>query len=198
MTALSPFTCHRMWSLRMDEFLPGVEEQTGGLVEPPIAIKRVAGMLVAGIRCHGDLSTPDPAAPDLSDPDSAGTDLSVPDTLFELLRREAGGQICGPALYLHHARGSEIECCYPVMGVVESGMIRSQRLPGGEVLSLVHYGPCSRLGESWGVLFDYIERNNIPVAGPWREIYLDGRVGWGGDQRIELQAPLLKDRANGQ
>jgi effector-binding domain-containing protein len=124
--------------------------------------------------------------------------LSDPDTLFETLRREAGEQICGPALYLHHSGSSEIECCYPVMGAVESELVHSQRLPGCEVLSLVHCGPCSGLGESWEMLFDYIERNNIPVAGPWREIYLDDRAGKEGYQRIELQAPLLKDRANGQ
>jgi effector-binding domain-containing protein len=150
---------------------------SGAAHEPAIARKRVAGMLVAYVRCRDE---------------SAGCGA-----LFERLRQEAGEHICGPPLCLHDAKSLEIECCYPVEQGVESAAIHCKRLPGGDALSLVHCGPCSQLCESWERLFDYIERNNLPVEGPWREIYLDGLVDEAGEQRIELQAPLMKSRAEG-
>jgi len=93
--------------------------------------------------------------------------------------------ICGQPLTLYHkaAKGYDLEVCVPVTRAVETGEITSRLLKGGVVLSIVHRGPHSTLGETWELLFDHVERNNITVDGPGREVYLEECV-------TELQAPL--------
>ncbi|MBN1149458.1 MAG: GyrI-like domain-containing protein [Anaerolineales bacterium] len=161
----------------MDEQPLQTEHSSSALHEPVIARSQVADVLVACIRCRSD-------------------EINY-EAHFERLRQELGEQICGPAFCLHDVSSQEIECCFPVKQAIESEAVHCKVLPGGEALSLVHCGPCSRLGESWERLFDYIERNNLPVVGPWREVYLDDQADSAGALRIELQAPLMKNRAHG-
>ena len=104
---------------------------------------------------------------------------------IELLQQYADC-VCGQPFTLYHKaanKGYDLEVCVPVTRAVETDEITSRLLEGGVVLSIVHRGPHSTLGEAWEALFDHVERNNIAVGGPGREVYLAGCV-------TELQVPL--------
>jgi len=103
--------------------------------------------------------------------------------------------ICGRPFTLYHkaAKGYDLEVCVPVTRAVETGEIKSRLLEGGVMLSIVHRGPHSTLGEAWEALFDHVERNNIAVDGPGREVYLQVCEECTDDSAecvTELQVPL--------
>lgn len=115
----------------------------------------------------------------------------------EKLFRHCVEYVCGPSFTLYHNPGPEkdydAESCVPVTQVVETDEIKSRVLTGGTVLHIVHRGSHNTLGEAWEVLFDYIERHNIVVDGPVREIYLEGYGKYPNDcteYLTELQVPL--------
>lgn len=113
---------------------------------------------------------------------------------FDVLRAQVRPYISGKGLILYYGPhpdgGADMEVCFPVSRAVVTDQVQSRVLPGGDVLSVVHHGPYATLGKTWEKLFDYIERHNIPVKGPRREIYLQFT---GDDARqyiTELQVPL--------
>ncbi len=112
------------------------------------------------------------------------------------LLQQCAGCVCGQPFTLYHnavSKGYDLEVCVPVARAVETGEVKSRLLEGGAVLSIVHCGRHSALGEAWEALFDHVERDNIVVGGPGREVYL---AGYGGcaDRSVEcvteLQVPL--------
>ena len=123
-----------------------------------ITRKRVDDVLIASIRFRGRYE-------------------EVGGHIGRLLQRCAK-VVCGQPFAVYHASGSagsyDIEVCVPVTQAVETAKIGCRTLAGRDVLSLVHHGPHSTLGETWEVLFDYNEKNNITVDGPGREVYLRG------------------------
>jgi effector-binding domain-containing protein len=89
--------------------------------------------------------------------------------------------------------GLDIEFCYEVKREVKHPPLKFRMLPGGCMLSLLHTGSGRRLGVSWGVLFDYVEVNNLKI-GQWRrETYLCGALKRYSDNEIELQVPVFRD-----
>ena len=116
---------------------------------------------------------------------------------IEKLFQHCGECVCGRPFALYHntgpERGQDVETCVPVTQAVETDGIKSRVLEGEVVLSIVHRGPHRMLGEAWEMLFDYIERNNIAVDGPGREIYLEGyeaHPDHSVEYVTELQVPL--------
>jgi effector-binding domain-containing protein len=142
-----------------------------------IAKKQVGDMLIASIRFrerHGGI-----------------------EKYVEKLYRHCVEYVCGPPFTLYHNPGPEkdydAESCVPVIQVVETDEIKSRMLTGGTVLYIVHRGSLDTLGAAWEVLFDYIERHNIVVGGPVREIYPEGYEKHSNnctEYLTELQVPL--------
>lgn len=119
------------------------------------------------------------------------------DKTIEKLFQHCAGYVCGPSFTLYHnavpQRDYDAESCVPVTRAVETDEIKSRILAGGIMLYLIHRGPHSTLGEAWEMLFDHIERHNIAVNGPVREIYLEGYEEYpdsSTEYLTELQAPL--------
>ena len=139
--------------------------------QPQIIRKYVAPVLIATIRQCGDAKSH-----------------------FEHLYHQIGEIVCGPpfSLFIDACAGKDkcVACCYPIQRETTLEEIQNRALDGGEVLSIMHYGPHTTLGESWEVLFDYIERHNIAVKGPRREIYLRYTDIDAGQYVTELQVPL--------
>lgn len=144
-----------------------------------ITRKRVDDMLIASIRFRGRY-------------EEVGRHIG---RLLQHCAKVVGGR----PFAIYHNSGSagsyDIEACVPVTQAVETAKIGCRMLEGKDVLSLVHHGPHSTLGETWEALFDYIEKNNMTVDGPGREIYLRGPQECPGDPEkyvTELQVPLRK------
>jgi effector-binding domain-containing protein len=137
--------------------------------KPVVSLKHVDNLLVATIRLRGAYE-------------------QVP-VHFRLLREEVGPYVTGKRMLLYHYAGSdvEVECCLPVSRPVDTAQVRSRILAGGDAWTLLHHGPYQTLGESWSLLFDYVEGHNIRVQGPRREVYLDDREFAARGHLTELQ-----------
>jgi effector-binding domain-containing protein len=143
--------------------------------EENIVKKRVDDMLIASIRFRGKY-------------EEVGE-------YFDKLYRHCEEHVCGPGFCLYHYEtdtegGVDIEACIPVTQAVEADDIKSRTLEGGQVLSMLHYGPYDKLSETYKKLFDYIKENGIAVSPTEREIYLE----WNPDDLekyvTEIQALL--------
>jgi effector-binding domain-containing protein len=120
-----------------------------------------------------------------------GGEGGIEERAVELLQ-QCAGCVCGQPFALYHNaadEGYDLEVCVPVTRAVETDEVRSRLLEGGVVLFVVHRGPPGTLGEAWEALFDHIERNNIAVDGPGREVYVE-RPECSAECVTELQVPL--------
>ena len=81
-------------------------------------------------------------------------------------------------------------CGFPVTQPVQGGLVEMHRLPGGTVLAATHRGSDRGLAESWEVLYDYIEAENVDVAGARREVYLERDMSGREVHVTELQVPI--------
>lgn len=98
--------------------------------------------------------------------------------------------IAGPAFCIFQfitsfADGFDAEIGIPVRQAVETAEIKTQLLPGMEVLSLVHRGPLEGLGQSLGKLFGFASEHAIISDEFYREVYLD--LDDPGSSAVELQ-----------
>ena len=147
-----------------------------------ISRKRVEPVLIASIRyCGGSECAP----------------------YFQKLSHWVAEYVCGKRFSLYSRTSYqkvalELEFCVPVREDVAMEAVTCRMLPGGDVLSVVHYGAYDTLGKAWEELFDYIERNNIQVQWPHREIYLDDEPFDSPQHITELQVPLIIDTPDGE
>ena len=55
----------------------------------------------------------------------------------------------------------------------QSGSVKADVLPAGEVLHFTHVGPYSTLRDSYGEMMDYLAENKLNVGAPTWEVYVD-------------------------
>ncbi len=93
--------------------------------------------------------------------------------------RLAGRFIRGKPMNLYYdeeykEEDADIESCYPVKGMRESGALTLRRLAGGRCAFLVHKGPYDQLGRSYAKVMDYIQNRGYRILPPAREVYIKG------------------------
>ncbi len=138
-----------------------------------IAKKQVGDMLIASIRFR----------------EGCGCIEQYVEKLFQYCAEH----VCGPPFTLYHNKDCDVEACVPVTQVIEAQEIKSRMLAGGTMLHVIHRGSQNTLGKAWEILFDHVERRNIVVDGPVREIYLEGHGKYPNSSTeclTELQVPL--------
>ena len=75
--------------------------------------------------------------------------------------------------------------------VPESNRVRVYELPAAQVASVVHRGPYHAIDQAYAALFQWLEANAYHVAGPDREIYLQGGTDPNDASYVtEIQLPV--------
>lgn len=69
---------------------------------------------------------------------------------------------------------AELEVCLPVKKELELEAINCRFLKGGQALTIIHQGPYPTIGHSYKILIDYINKGNLAIQYPTREVYLKG------------------------
>lgn len=95
------------------------------------------------------------------------------------LAKVAGRYVRGKAMNLYYDgeykdEDAEIESCFPVAEMKESGAMTVHLLPAGRCAYVVHKGPYEYLGRSYAKIMEYIQARNYETTLPIREIYLKG------------------------
>jgi DNA-binding transcriptional MerR regulator len=87
--------------------------------------------------------------------------------------------IAGPSFCLyhdeHHAdENMKIECCMPITRKIPAAGFQFTTLPGGRMVSIMHEGDYSSIWMSYQKIVDYMNKHDLPIIPPTREIYLRG------------------------
>lgn len=69
---------------------------------------------------------------------------------------------------------ADIEICVAVSQSVDQESIRTRRLPGGHVVSILHHGNYDQIWVSYQAIVDYLNHRHLEPLLPSREIYLQG------------------------
>ncbi len=98
---------------------------------------------------------------------------------LQQLGKLAGRYIRGKPMNLYYddeykEEDADIESCFPVRGMKQSGALTLHRLPGGQCACLIHRGPYDQLSRSYAKIMDYVQRKSYAVLPPFREVYIKG------------------------
>ncbi len=98
---------------------------------------------------------------------------------LQQLGKLAGRYIRGKPMNLYYddeyrEEDADIESCFPVRGMKESGALTLHRLPGGRCVCLIHRGPYDQLSRSYAKIMDYVQRKSYTALLPFREVYIKG------------------------
>lgn len=98
---------------------------------------------------------------------------------FKKLFKNCGRYTCGGPFSMYYDNefkdeDADIEACIPVKTPVESEGIKSRIIKGGKAITVIHRGAYETIGDSYKVLFDYINKSTINIISPSREIYIKG------------------------
>lgn len=124
---------------------------------------------------------------------------------FAQLGRAAGRHIGGKPFCLYHDAefredDADFEACMPVRRAFQADGISVREVPGGRVVALLHRGPYSSLGPSYGRALEYARERRQQVALPTREIYLKGPGmifrGNPANYLTEIQLPVVSSSGN--
>jgi effector-binding domain-containing protein len=107
----------------------------------------------------------------------------------------------GPGFTMYHDEGYkesdvDAEVAEPIAGdLPESRRVHVRTLPAVEVVSAIHRGPYSTLGETIEAVIQWTDANGYRISGPEREIYLQQASS--GNQAdpetmTEIQFPVEK------
>jgi DNA-binding transcriptional MerR regulator len=108
----------------------------------------------------------------------------------------------GPAFCLyhdeHHADETmNIECCMPIARKIPAAGFNFTTLPKNHMVSIMHTGDYSTLWMSYQKIVDYLNKRDLPIRPPTREIYLRGKgIILPGDPEkylTEIQFRLIDD-----
>ena len=118
---------------------------------------------------------------------------------FAKLGKAAGRYISGKAMCLFYDEGyreddADFETCFPINKRIEKPGIEVRELPGGNCLSMMHYGPYEQLGRSYEKLIAYAKQKDLALIAPCREVYIKGpgMVFRGNPKKYvtEIQMPI--------
>ncbi len=98
---------------------------------------------------------------------------------LQQLGKLAGRFVRGKPMNLYYdadykEEDADIESCFPVRGMKESGALALHRLPGGQCAYIIHKGPYGQIGRSYAKIMDYIQRKHYEALAPVREVYIKG------------------------
>lgn len=90
----------------------------------------------------------------------------------------------------------DVEVAIPVIGSIPEGeRVKERELPAVEEMAcIIHQGSYETIGGTYGQLMAWIEANGYRMAGPVREVYVQGPES-GGDPSTyvtEIQLPVEK------
>jgi effector-binding domain-containing protein len=113
--------------------------------------------------------------------------------------RRGNVNIAGYPMTIYHDLAEEIdagdvdiEIAFPVTGriTVDPGF-EVKTIPGHRVISIFHTGPYSECEGAYARAMDFIGKNKLPVAGPFREIYMNSPEDVPESQLLtEIQVPI--------
>lgn len=98
---------------------------------------------------------------------------------LQQLGKLAGRFVRGKPMNLYYddeykEEDADIESCFPIQGMKDSGALALHRLPGGRCAYLIHKGPYDQLGRSYAKIMDYVQKKNYVAQSPVREVYIKG------------------------
>ncbi|NNE00985.1 MAG: GyrI-like domain-containing protein [Pirellulaceae bacterium] len=98
---------------------------------------------------------------------------------FKKIGRQFGRHICGKPMMLcydseYRENDADYEVCMPIRKGESTDDVQVRELSGGKCLSLLHHGPYSELKNSYAVMCQFVQDNQIAVQSPTREVYLKG------------------------
>ncbi len=96
-----------------------------------------------------------------------------------MLFKAAGASAIGKPFCIYHDEeykedNAQIEVCLEVKKELNKKDIVCKTLIGGSAIRLIHQGPYDTLSNSYKLLADYIQSNDLNVSQPVREKYLKG------------------------
>lgn len=134
---------------------PGKQE---GKMNYEMQIKNLEPLLAATMRYRGDYG-------------SCGK-------YYGQIAKAAKSKIAGTPFNMYYDEDyspeAEIEVCYPVSSEVSGTGIVTKRLPGVKVLTTVHHGSYSKIGQAYKALLDYAAEHGYKCLIPSREYYIKG------------------------
>jgi hypothetical protein len=84
------------------------------------------------------------------------------------------------------SEGYDVDAGFPITGEIDAGMINVHTLPPTDVLTLLHSGPTSGIGSTYGELFGAASRNGIISDEFCREIFVHDDNPEGDKVEVQL------------
>lgn len=103
----------------------------------------------------------------------------------------------GPPLVIYHEFGPtdiDAEVCVPIgQDVTATGTARTRVLPAATVARTLHVGPYEELGGAYEALNAWVAQQELSIAGPVQERYLNGPgdVASPAEYRTEIELPVV-------
>jgi effector-binding domain-containing protein len=103
----------------------------------------------------------------------------------------------GPPLVIYHEFGAtdiDAEVCVPIgRDVTATGTARTRILPAATVARTLHVGPYEALGAAYEALNAWVAQQDLTVAGPVQERYLNGPgdTGSPAEYQTEIELPVV-------
>jgi effector-binding domain-containing protein len=160
-------------------------EQENSMTQLEVVVKKVEPVTVAGVR---------DTIPTYSEQGGIWSELEG----YLAMQRVRPNGPCFTIYYdeEYKERDVDAEVCEPITSELkESRRVKVHTLPAVEVVSAVHRGPYTTLGQAIQEIIRWTEANGYRITGPEREIYLQpGRNGSQSDPETvtEVQFPVEK------
>jgi effector-binding domain-containing protein len=125
---------------------------------------------------------------------SATLAVLLPEVMAHLTA--TGARMTGPPFSRYHAFGDDsvdLEAGIPVaQPIAEKGRVKNGELPGGKVVTAVHFGPYEKLGAAHAALRKHLDQHELKSrGGPWEVYWTDpGMVPDSSKWRTQLFAPI--------
>lgn len=120
---------------------------------------------------------------------------------IEAFLKEKKIKVIGSAMALLHddpktvdLSKAQCEICMPISGKIKGeSAVKDKELAKGAFACITHKGPLEKLADTYQIILKWIEENGYMIAGPAREVYIQGLNKAGHeDYVIELQFPVRK------
>ncbi len=168
---------------QVEEWLDEIKKE-GVMPDTSVILKKIDSQTIASVR---DVISSYAAVGELWD-----------EICSYLIKQRA--QFAGPPVAIYYdpeyrERDVDVEAAVPIIGTIAAtDRIKTRTLPAeGRVACLIHRGPYEKMSESYRALMAWAEKNGYQIAGPNREVYLEG-PGEGrrpADYVTEIQVPVV-------